>query len=201
MPPAPGYLSAAPWVATSILGGANANFNFTTMTMLSYASPAFLAYRGSTNWSFNPVGNSLSYAVKSLRVVKDNVSDHDFGLRSILATTATASKVAAFAAFNTHPGTCGSALTNQLTNAGLNVQCPNMSPYKFQSTRSRNANVAQFYDGSLQDAFTLEVSIPHGMTGVTLEVDMYCAAGTDFGLHFFLNVPTFYIYATLPAGV
>lgn len=201
MPPAPGYLSVAPWVATSILGAANANYNFTTMTMLSFTAPAFLAYRGSTNWSFNAVGNNLSYGIKSLRVVKDNVSDHDFGLRSILATTATASKVAAFAAFNTHPGTCGSALTNQLTNAGLNVQCPNMSPYKFQSTRPRNANVAQFYDGSLQDAFTLEVSIPHGMTGVTTEVDMYCAAGTDFGLHFFLNVPTFYIYATLPAGV
>lgn len=201
MPPTPGYLSVAPWVATSILGGANANFNFTKMTMLSFISPAFLAYRGSTNWSINAMGNNLSYAVKSVRVIKDNVSDHDFGFRQVTAVTATVSKIAAFAAQNIHPGTCGSALTNQFTNSGLNVQCPNMSPYKFQTTRPRNANVAQFYDGSLQDAFSIEVALPQGMTSVNTEMDLYCAAGTDFGLYFFLNVPTFYIYSTFPTGV
>jgi len=201
MPPTPGYLSVAPWVATSILGGANANFNFTKMTMLSFISPAFLAYRGSTNWSINAMGNNLSYAVKSVRVIKDNVSDHDFGFRQVTAVTATVSKIAAFAAQHIHPGTCGSALTNQFTNSGLNVQCPNMSPYKFQTTRPRNANVAQFYDGSLQDAFSIEVALPQGMTSVNTEMDLYCAAGTDFGLYFFLNVPTFYVYSTFPTGV
>lgn len=201
LPPARGYFNLAPWTATSILGGSDTGFNFTTMTMLSYVTPAFLAYRGSTNWSFNLCGNNLGYCVKSARVVKDNVSNHNFGLRAVSATTANASKVAAFAAQNVHPGTCGSALTNQLTTAGLNVQCPNMSPYKFQSTRPSNSNTAQFYDGSLQDSFTLEVLFAQGMTAVSTEIDMYCAAGTDFGLHFFLNVPTYYIYSSIPSGV
>lgn len=201
MPPAPGYLVGAPWTATSVLGGADSGYNFTQMTMLAFISPAFLAYRGSTNWSFNVASNNLSHAYKSIRVFKDNVSDHDFGFESISAVTANSSKVAAFAMKHTNPGTCGSALTNQLTNAGLNVQCPNMSPYKFCTTRARNANIAQFYDGSLQDAFTLQITLPHGMTSVSTEIDMYCAAGTDFSLYFYLNVPTFYIYPTVPNGV
>ncbi len=198
MPPAPGYVSNGYWSANKITTTGSSGYNFTQYTYMAYFSQAFLCYRGSTNWTFNTHSNAVSHAFRSLRVVKNNVAGNAFGARASVYNATGTSKAAYAGMVYAHPGSCGSALTNQLTQAGLNVQCPNFSKYKFQSTNPLNANLGVFYDGSLLDQFTYEVSIPQGGTAIIMDTDMYCGAGTDFSLHFFLNVPTQYIYRSVP---
>jgi hypothetical protein len=201
MPPTPGYVTTGPWSANKIVGAGTSNYNFTQFSFLSYISPAFLVYRGSTNWSFNVHSATTGVNFKSLRVVKNNVSANNFGPRTVNYAAANANKGAWGAMTYNHPGSCSSALTNQLTQSGLNVQCPNYSKYKFQSTNPLNANTGVFYDGSNLDAFTLENTYAQGGSAIVIDTDIYCAAGTDFSLHFFLNVPTLYVYRSVPTPV
>lgn len=197
IPPAPGYISTAYRTANQIIGTGTANYNWTNTTWLTYFSPAFIAYRGSVNWTFNM--NGIRPA-KSLRVIKDNYNGSTANVTTTQTFTMNANKIAA--SIITRPaGATASALTSQLTNAGINVVCPMYTRFKFQSTNPANANRGIIADGSLRDGFILEYMPEVTSTSNASDfylVDSYCATGVDYSLHFFLNVPVFYIYGTTP---
>jgi hypothetical protein len=185
-----GINSAKGLVAT----GTNFPFNFNTVSPLQFIMPAFVTYRGSTHYTWNidaplPIG--------TIRVYRTN------GLNSSGATEATsvavkgtASAAAAFYLSNSDLGSGGQSVNSQVTNAGVNIACPNYSIFRMQSTNPFNWTRPIIEDGSNRDMYTLEVALD-GVTGVTpngVRVYTYHAIGTDFGLYFFLNVPTYWIY-------
>nr|WPR18135.1 MAG: capsid protein [Sanxia picorna-like virus 9] len=195
MPFTYGYCNIGYSVANKIVGAGTANFNYCNMTPISYASLAFLCYRGSVNWTFD-VSNPTP--AKHLRVIKDNIHGYTAGLGTSSNQGTTQSKLCYTSLRNN--GCAGQALVNQVTQSGINVSCPNMSIFKFQSTSTFNANQGQAYDGSLLDAFTLELDSTYPSTIDTSPYLVYShvAAGVDFSLHYFVNVPTFYIYSSIP---
>lgn len=195
MPMSPGFCSLGNYSAGKIVGVGLAPYNYVNFTPLAYLAQAFLAYRGSVNWTFDV---SSYNPVKHLRVVKDNI--HGYAA-AVGATSNRADTIAAVAYTSLRNAGCaGQALVNQLTQSAVNVQVPNMSIFKFQSTDTLNANQGVTTDGSILDAFTLEGD---STFGASLDVNppliySYVGAGTDFGLYFFLNVPTLWIYSSIP---
>ena len=92
----------------------------------------------------------------------------------------------------------GTALTNQWTNAGLSVSCPNYTVFKFQTTNPTTftapaATSSGAYDGSLYDAVQLRLSVDGPTANLNNgRLERYCGVGTDCNLHFLLNCPTLY---------
>lgn len=197
MPMSPGFAPLGYSSVTGIVVATPFPYNYVNMTPLTYLAPAFLCYRGSVNWSFNVTGSNQ---FGHLRVLKDNTSGSDAGVGTVSGSGNTFNKLS-FRSLRVVSGAAGSAVTNQLTQGGLNVQVPNMSIFKFQSTAWTTGNRGLVADGSLLDNFRLEGDwlYPSTSSGNPSIIHSYVAAGTDFSLHYFLNVPTFYIYSSIPA--
>jgi hypothetical protein len=195
MPFSPGYCSLGNYSAGKIIGTGVSNYNYVNMTPLTYVSNSFLCYRGSVNWTFDVASNNPT---KHLRVTKDNIHGYpaSVGVNHNRADTVAS---AAFCSLR-NAGSAGQALVNQLTQSAINVQVPNMSIFKFQSTEPLFANQGVLGDGSILDAFTLEgdSTFPSSIDANPSLIYSYVAAGTDFGLYYFLNVPTLYIYSSIP---
>lgn len=188
-----GYHSAKGLVVT----GSNFPMNYVNKTPLNWIMPAFIGYRGSTIWTFNvdsaaPIGH--------IRVVRSNQSGAAVSLLLTSATKGTVSANARFFLNTCDSGAAGQALTNQLTNSGMSVLCPNYGRFRFQSTDVNNATAPGPLDDAQFDEFVLEV-VCDGVSGpknTGLKVWSYSSIGTDFGLHFFLNVPTLHKYISVP---
>jgi hypothetical protein len=177
-------------------------FNYVSVNPITWFMPAFVAYRGSTFWSFNTVDNT---PIGHVRVTRQNQQTYATALENQTSTFAkgTYSNNASIFNFVLDQGGAGQALTSQYTNAGLVISCPMYAKYRFQSTKPQNATLPSTVDDSALDMFRFEVTT-EGLTGPTsqgLVVYSYVSIGTDFGLHFFLNVPTLWIYSLYPTPV
>lgn len=201
MPRAPGYLTNSLTKARNQANTADVGYNFVNMTNLTWFSNGFLCYRGGINWTFDI--SSLDGPIHHVKVFKDNTSSVDAQTSSSAQSTSTASKQGGLTVTCRNSGACGQAMTDQRTNAGLNVLCPNMSRYKFQSTKLDYSNTGSTSDGSNLDAFVLFGYFPYPSTTTTAPVILstYNSTGVDFGLHFFINVPTVYAYTTTPTPI
>lgn len=200
-PTTPGYISNGTETANEIVGASTYGYNFCQMTNIAYVMNAYLAYRGSINWTFNPL--TPGTLVPEMRVSRNNVSGYQASYATVKITTSAKSSAARNVMDLRFSGATAQSITNCNTNAGLNVQCPMYSTFKFQFTDPSYANQGISSDGSILDQFTLEMLIkkPANNDLEPVMVNNYCGIGTDFSLFFFLNVPTYYIYSSVPTGV
>lgn len=201
MPMSPGYCTAGYYQANGLnVPLSTFNYNWCNFTMLSYLSSAFLCYRGSTSWSFN--FNSQSKLMGHIRTFRDNqaISGTTAAIGTAVSTVGSFNKLAKLS-IGRPSGRAGTALINANTQSGMNVQIPNMSPYKFCSTATANANSPVVNDGSILDGMVLEADF--GTSTSLSEAALlytYVAAGTDFNLHYFLNTPTILVYSGIPVA-
>jgi hypothetical protein len=187
--------------ATGLIIPATFPFNYSIVNPLTWVMPAFVAYRGSTHWTFNVTSGSIP--VEHMRVTRDNRASLPMG-ESLLTFNRGTTSVNARNYFQLSSGSTGSALVNSRTCTGVNVAAPNYSPYRFQSTAPKYYTAPTLDDGAGLDLFQLECAFSGtGATALpgTAAVWAYNSIGTDFGLHFFLNVPTLYAYFQVPTPV
>jgi hypothetical protein len=181
-------------------------YNFARLTALTWFAPSYLCYRGSLNWTFDV---SAPYEVQHLRVFRDNIGGANAGLATDDTAYTTQNQLKAMVLQYPNSGGAGQALTNQRTQAGLNVQIPNCSRFKFQSTNPHYANsppaeASTNDDGSIWDRAVLQGTFPTPVSlanGAPVVIHSYTGIGHDFGLYFFLNVPTFWVYSAQPTVV
>jgi hypothetical protein len=202
--------AASPYAANTLVAAVATTwpYNWCQFTLMSYLSAAFLCQRGSTNYSFNvdPAGKALNH----LRVYRENTLDKPIPITqpwksAIIANTYidnfTSNSQFANIVTRRPTGRAGSAMTNPTVAPSLNISLPNQSPFKFCVTTPVFANQGDYNDGSLYDAVSLEGHWPIGATADdSVVVYTYVAAGVDYTLNFFLNVPTFYRYNTSPSA-
>jgi hypothetical protein len=182
-----------------VVPGSNFGFNYSQLTPLQWIMPAFVTYRGSTHYSFNVVAPT---PISGARVCRTNAANTNVPVSETVVTglKTTTSAGAAFFFNNTPSAASGQSVCSQFTNAGINVSCPNYNVFRMQSTAPRYWSAPTQADGSARDMYTLELTLS-GDTGVSpngVRVQAYHSIGTDFGLHFFLNVPTYWIYGSPP---
>jgi len=185
-----------------IVTGTNFPFNFAQATIYHWMAPAYLGQRGSTHWTFN---TDSTTPIKNMYVARRTRNYAQGGVTEYITSTLTQSSMNADMASLWGSAAPGSALTNQLTNAGLTVSCPNYTQYRFQSTTparvSVPASASSTNDGSYNDWYTYIISKFIKATGEQdswryTRTSMYFGVGTDFNLYWYLNAPVFYILTT-----
>lgn len=201
LPPAFGYDPAGEFTANQIVGVGTAPFNFVNLVPLAYILPSFVAYRGSTIWTFNTNSDKPISHLTATRSTDPtpNVSSY------FQAANSSVNAVPRLAEARMLTASSGTAITNQYTQAGLTVELPNLTNYRFQSTDPRNATnpltgTAARVDGSAYDVLQVQLyenpTVPPG--GIYFH--RYIGIGTDFNAHFFLNVPTYHQMGSLPSA-
>jgi hypothetical protein len=175
-------------------------FNMTSNHPITWVSMCFIATRGSVNWTANCVTNfaqpssSPSFSIARWSILAS------YGITAQLQPTVASTSGIAYWALIAHRfgSAAGLALTNPMTCAMLTAACPMYSAYKFQTTDKLNITAASSQDDSQLNAFVLNArTFCGGQNGF----EMYAAIGTDFNLHFFLNVPTLWVYTADPVPV
>jgi hypothetical protein len=205
LPPYFGYDPTGIHTANPLVGVTTAPYNFVNTTPVQWILPCFVGYRGSTVWTFN-FNNGTSGAC--VDVTRQPVNNMVWVDSTVSGTGSTPSSASRFWVATKQATAAGTALTNQLTNAGLSVLCPNYNYYRFNSTASGNTTVAPTFgsrlDGSASDTFVMEAvtkSLGSASNAVTNGMmEKYWNAGPDFQPLFFLNVPTYKVQASLPSA-
>jgi hypothetical protein len=201
MPTTPGYVSTGTETAGKIVGSGLYGYNYCQFTMLAYLSNAFLVYRGAVNWSFNPLVSDQP--LPELKVFRNNISGVAASYGTVNNQHASYSNAARDLVNYTFAGTAGQAITNCATQSGLNCAMPMMSGHKYHYTTPANANQGIVEDGSIGDLVQfVALKIDNVNEPVAIvHVREYVSIGTDFSLHFFLNVPTLWIYSSNPVAL
>lgn len=206
IPPYRGFDPNGIHTAVKQIGIGNAPYNFTRNTPVTWILPCFVGYRGSTVWTFN---TNSSGAIGSINVVRqplDVMQWIDTTTGGLIVSTK--SGIAANYEANKQATSGGCALTNQFTQAGLSVVCPNYNQYRFCSTSPVNSTLpptsGRAYEGTAYDTFKLEV-ISSPVSPLSRAngyyVEKYWHAGSDFQPLFFLNCPSLYNTPNNPTPV
>lgn len=194
LPMTPGYLDVGYYSANKIYGTGTYGYNFVEFTPIAYLAPAYIGYRGSVNYSFNVTG---AKAINSIKTYRNQDVLASFGTTGTVVTSTSQYARARL----TSSGARGLALTNQLTQSGVNVVLPMFSNSKFLSTQANAGNAPGNY-GTDVDMLTIETDFPYPTSANTsICVDTYVGAGPDFSLCFYLNVPSLYTYNSQPTAV
>ncbi len=187
-------------LAVKLVGSGNTAMNYANTTLLNWLLPAFLLYRGSVNWSFNLDGAGVLSAncgvSRYLQGPQQNaMTGHSVG-QSANGLSYVVTKFIP-------TGTGGMTVTNQTTQSGLNISLPNYTNYKFQSTvptaATKPATTGAQYDGSSTDVGVFWTTNRKTLPAYCV-LNRFAAIGTDFNMHYFINVPTLYYYATVPTS-
>lgn len=200
LPPCPGYDvggldSAHGLVAT----GSTFAYNYSKLHPITYISAPFIGVRGSVIHHYN---FTRGRPIQHLRVVRCPHSITTALSENFSAINgATPATTAYNALLYVSGGSSGHALTNQQTQAGLSVSMPYYSNLKFSSAAPVRGSTFATSDGSAYDTFLLETIFDDTLTDNNrrdLLLCDYASIGTDFTVHFFLNVPTLFRYASVP---
>jgi len=190
--------------ATGLISVLPVPYNFVTNTYLTWLGAAFLGTRGSINYTLNADGVN---PIKTMVITRQTITKlpaYSSGINTLnVGTNSVNANFLAFTTGLTFSG-AGTSLNNQLTNSTLSVQLPMYSAYKFNTTTPSNASATISQDDTSSQAFRFIMvsdKNPSAATGQGTTLSWYVAAGTDFGLHFFLNVPTIFVYSALPTPV
>jgi len=200
-PQYPGYDPDGYDTAIGLVSTVSAPYNWSNWTYATWFSPCFVGSRGSYHYTVNPLNPDAVTSVSVSRVSESRTSfvtvsedvpysgRGDF-VRRFCDTTSQSI------------GLPGLSLVNQKSQAGEMVSIPMYSKFKFLSNDPAVRTDGQSEDYSDIDSFTITtVSSLTTSNNNRNFVDIYASVGTDFSLVFFLNVPTMYIYDSLPVAV
>jgi len=206
LPPYGGFDPNGIHTATALVGVGTKSYNFVDQLPVHWILPAFVGYRGSGVWTFNALSGG-NVPLNSIRVNRTPGTPMVMSEGYQTSSAITRSIAASYMVQNTLATAGGCALTNQQTNAGLSVLCPNYNNYRFNSTAPGNTTVApntgvSAYDGSDYDCFNYEVTLAGSQYfSAGMAIEKYWHAGPDFNPVFFLNVPTRYVQVGYPVAI
>jgi len=198
-PLSPGYANGGQLSANGVIIPLTTYpYNWCNMTLMSYFLPAFMCQRGSVNYTFNFAGK---LELNHIRAYRDNQQIYPNTNFTTVSSNANSVNKFAAAIVNKPSGASGSAIINNATQSGLNVSLPNYSNYKFASTNKNRCNTGSAADGSIYDSLIIEADFQTDITTADKQfLYTYVAAGTDYAMHYFLNVPSFWVYSAVPAA-
>jgi len=189
-PPSPGYDPSGLFSAKGIIAtGSNFPYNFVNYVPLTWYMQAFVGQRGAINWTLN---NNITNLAGDVRISRTPVVGAAAPTIGNVQTTTAGSVSLGAKSYNilTNNMTGGAALTNQETNAGLEVSLPFYSIYKFVSTSPRMATNPGILGFDQTDSIVHEVIVPQSSAANNGLREYFVGAGTDFNVFWFLNCPT-----------
>jgi hypothetical protein len=197
-PQFPGYDPVGVNTATGIISGLSTPYNWTNWSITTWFSMCFIGSKGSYHYTVNPFAKGTIFSSTVSRS-NDQLTTY--------TTSANTDIVTASNIFNSQVGNgsepaglYGLSMTNQLSQAGHMVSLPLYNNYKFISNSVLDRTEGASFDGTNID--TMVITSTSAVNSVDkagfVGFDMYMSAGTDFSLIFFLNVPTYFEYSSVP---
>lgn len=188
--------------ALEIIGAGTEYFNYVNQPLQCLFEPCFVGGRGSQNYEVNM--NTSGSPVDTLAVaryvdVRYNHSDDDY---VVTASTNASSKMRTAFASTRYLAQTGCALTNTRTQTGLQVQAPMYSRFRFLGNKPDERSLGKSEDGSDEDNLIISFrAYPvGGQVPASMSVDLFTSIGTDYQLLHFVNVPSFWIYGSVPGS-
>lgn len=191
LPLAYGYDPNGSFTINKLVGVGTAPANPVKQSLLASIMKCFVAHRGSMVYHMNldaPVEAAcieVARAVGSFSTVNANMEAVGSTLPNLLKTS--------YGRILRPSGFQGRTLNNQHTQTGISVHFPMYSSYRFLATDPGNVSNPTKVDGTQEDTFdVIVITKPKFYADVELSsnLDLYYMIGTDFSLHFFLNIPT-----------
>ncbi len=185
---------------SALVGVGSKPFTYAKMAPLTWVMGAFVAVRGSVNWTINADANGAAIGNFTIQRDPSDTANPKYNQYDA-ASTANGTGFAAANYLYNRDGTAGMSVTNQLTQAGASVQVPMYNKYTFESADYTRASGYGTYDDANKTQFSYNMMLI-GSAAATqpttpnanIRVYKYAAIGSDFNLHFFLNTPSVYIY-------
>jgi hypothetical protein len=166
-------------------------FNYSPMTPYNWVTNCFIGQRGAIMWHLVPDSPSPLSNLRAYRQVLSNPGfSQPLTYNNLSGTSSSIS--------STMAGTAGGcAVTNCTTVNGFSLSIPNMTNYKFQSTRpdmgTRILTATDTDDGSNFETFLVDfVGVQADNPLANVRINAYFGVGTDYTPLFFLNVPVMY---------
>nr|WPV63275.1 MAG: capsid protein [Wufeng shrew marnavirus 1] len=202
LPPYPGFDPTGLFTVTSVVSIGTKQYNWGNMSLLQWLLPAFVGYRGSTFWYYNPHGQTVASNNLIVTRIPNNVSNASISVTNALSATQSGRAQLQMKEFTAS----GTSLCNPRVAAGSGISVPMQSQYLMHSTDPQYATTPSNFDTAYADCVNVSIADSAGLIPVTSttlapSLDTYCGAGTDFNMHFFLCVPTVYYNATIPVPV
>lgn len=185
MPMYPGRAPLAVHVATSAI-------NFTSMTLLNYFTPAFLARRGGIRHRFVAgLGCPIEHAaVYRAPVAGYSNTSSQLPLNTSPSLAARMHRVEHRGVTN---GVSGMSITPNISVTPLDIEVPYFAPVRYFRGRDGGTN-----RGSSSGAGITVLSKFITNTGNDVILEQYVSAADDFSLHGFIDVPIMYNHTTVP---
>lgn len=201
-PSYPGFTSNGYTSANKLTTGTT-GYNYVRWHPMTYISQCFLGCRGAVNYRANV---NCDLDVVNFRALRSNVATSTTlttgNYSNFSSTNTTTNKTAYIALQSNNLDGSGVSVTNTKTNAGLNISAPFYSKYKFRTTAAGSTNLGSATDDSNLDwiQFMVDYNPAAGLAArlKNSAFQLYVGAGTDFSPIFFVNVPTLYLYNSLP---
>lgn len=160
---------------------------------IAWVMSAFVAVRGSINWTLNFDGQGVALGnVTVSRDVLDTTPPHYTQNSGTATTDGSGFSATAYSYMN--DCTSGAIISNQITQAGINVQVPMYDSLLFESADVTLTNRGAIDNVNYND-FSYNITSSLGGTSLNnTRVYKYAGIGTDFNLHYFLHTPAVYQY-------
>jgi hypothetical protein len=200
-PEYPGFDTTGNETAIGINSAVSEPYNWTAWHPITWFSQCFVGSRGAYHYTLNPSDQSDVCSITCARSYSDRTTPITVTLD--LPITNRIDYIRRFADSTTQStGNVGLSLTSQRTLAGEMVSIPMYSKFKFLKNDPLVRTDGDSYDHSDTDTFAIETVTRSDVefNPKYLSLDLYVSAGTDFSLVFFLNVPTLYLYDSLPGA-
>jgi len=200
LPLYPGYDPNGIHDARNNADTANVPYNFVPWNPTTWLSTCFVGNRGSIHWTANIFGtsNTMAYlgrgTTSNLALLASNANATFSSVLDKWITPRTWS-------VDPNAGMNGFAITNTGTQSSLNLSAPFYSRFKFISnsvtTRTQGSSIDETTHDSIE-LRTVRLPTSEDTPDSKAIIHMFCSAGTDFNLIFFLNCPTLYYYDAVP---
>jgi len=175
--------------------------NYTKMTTMGWMQPAFLGWRGSIIWHANldAVDSTCTLQMaRNIDTLRTTVNHAQVVTQQGGALASISERCYSMSAFRYNGGQTGMALTNPRTQTGMSVLAPMYSRFRMLQTDPIKTTLGSTVDETTTDNVEISV-LTHPMnydgtirsTNANGVINMYCSAGTDFNLLFYLNAPAF----------
>ena len=197
----PGFDGDGTDQATGLTSGTLHPYNWVNWHYMSFLQLCFVGVRGSINWVANTHSQINMNHVQIGRNTNRVLTQVGY-YETTNALTQNSEKRLLTTAAGRPGGLSGLAATNQQTQTTVHASVPMYARYKFQTNSSLYRTLGTTDDDSNEDSVTIIVVHHPSSEGDNTNsgVDLYCSAGTDFNLIFFLNVPCLFRYASIPNG-
>jgi hypothetical protein len=165
-------------------------YNFCTLTLLNYLTPAFVARRGSLRHKYMLTQTRAQPRAVSMSVSRMSIFGEKHQYYEYLMDSANIGDRRAMIQASEKPNLAGSHATCCHVQPSLEFE----TPYYTTGQRFEPARQIYTYDTALTHNHEVTVDVPNNTLSEAYRVDRYISVGEDFQLGMFVGAPIMYSY-------